>query len=189
MQMRKILFESAVSKVFEVPSSIPTVYRVEALKPDGTTDVFPSCRAHTSKLKKNKNGTISICVESSGSFDSIPPEYHFLHGGFLYAIKKHNVKNMSRGDEIAFGLNYDLLSLPWRYCYVAHACGPHIRFMFSTRREWENGEILEYGREVQVFHRMSFNQGIWEQDLSVSSCMKVKKWIEGNVIPLLGKGA
>jgi len=37
--------QTSVSKTLIVPGSIPEAYRAEAIRPDGTTHIFPSCRA------------------------------------------------------------------------------------------------------------------------------------------------
>ena len=174
------LCESDRERVFDVPGSV--LYRVEALLPNGTIEVFESVRAYVDSLKVDTDGHISMNVIAKSSRITkglVPWPYHHLHTSeWLCALKINDMKTMASDTGRTFALNYNLFCLPWRMCVIMHDAGDGLMAFLTSREEWDRGELSARNRELQMFLEIPLERsvpvGLMEPGLSSG----VRSWVK-----------
>ena len=154
VEVRVPIIESSRERVF-LGSGVPAFYRVEVACPDGTTKVIENVRAYTESLKIDEGtGRIEIVLNSERpDFRMrVGYPYHYLHAGnVLCTLKCHEMRNLTNGDFLGFGLNYNLFEIPWQLCLVVHRMTDKIMGFVTSRMEWDRGNLSVENREVQMF--------------------------------------
>lgn len=180
VQKRTPLAESDLMKVFDVPHSM--LYHVEAITPDGTVRVFDGVRAYTSKMELDGDGKLSMQISAKsdrvGTAKVSWPYNYLCRGNVLCTLKLHEMRIKSDAEHKTFGLNYDLFCLPWETCILFYKeKGAEGKVCWTSRCEWDQGEMNVYNQEVQMFLAMS--QDRWIPDTMARLVMRkeVTDWM------------
>jgi hypothetical protein len=177
------LCESSRERVFDIPGSI--LYRVEAVLPNGTTEVFENVRAYADSVTVADNGHVQMNIVSKSDrirSGRIPWPYHHLHEEeWLCALKIYDMKTMETEHSRTFALNYNLFCLDWRMCVILHEVSDGLMAFLTSREEWERGQLSSRNREVQMFLEVSLERSVPVGLMYPGLCEGVRGWMDAAV--------
>ena len=174
------IVESDLVRVFDVPGA--PFFRAEATLPDGTCKVFEPVRAYTESLVTEANTghiTISIASRREDYRKYVPYPQHFLVGGeVLCVVKNNDMVTMRDEGSLTFALNYDLFTIPWQLCVLAHRIEGQPFVFFASRQEWDRGEVESQNREVQMFLSIPSERSIALSHYKMQANSAIQGWTE-----------
>jgi hypothetical protein len=181
VEVREPIIESGRERTF-IGSGVPSFYRVEAICPDGTIKVIENVRSYTQSLRLDEaTGRIEILLDSNRPDYrmKVGYPYYYLHAGnVLCTLKCHEMRNMTDGEFLGFGLNYNLFDIPWQLCIVLHQKGNSMMALATSRMEWDRGNLSSDNREVQMFLKVPQERHVPIDLMKLMVAPEIVKWIE-----------
>jgi hypothetical protein len=179
VQRAKPILETAIERVFN-NNTIPSSYRVEVTRPDGTIQIFDDIRKYTKDIViLDGSGSISIDLVSGVKHRYIMYPCHYMSaGGVLCGLRQFQMLNRSNDNERTYALNHRMFEYDWKICVILNETEKDIMAYITSRAEWERGEITAIrGLELQVFLPVPNERGIAVRLMRNFVTPQIWKWM------------